>query len=177
MNINSVPYTHLETIVRQNSKLEWTPAGRHRQATLALETRFPAPLKNTVYTRGIFSTAADNQTTVLIQVFEVRALRYSSRPRGLPQIEVTFGINVNGIMKVAAADKGTGKSESITITNDKGHLSQEGVDRMVREAEELASEDEANRKRIEAIEWPLVWTCKLETTDSVLSHPPRESNY
>jgi heat shock protein 5 len=71
-------------------------------------------------------------------------------PRGVPQIEVTFELDANGILKVSASDKGTGKAESITITNDKGRLSQEEIDRMVEEAEKFAEEDKAVRERIEA---------------------------
>lgn len=70
-------------------------------------------------------------------------------PRGQPQIEVTFELDANGILKVAAGDKGTGKSESITITNDKGRLSDEEIERMIEEAEKYAEEDKATKERIE----------------------------
>ena len=75
---------------------------------------------------------------------------HSPAPRGVPQIEVTFELDSNGILKVGAVDKGTGKGESITITNDKGRLSKEEIDRMVEEAEKYAEEDKATRERIEA---------------------------
>jgi molecular chaperone DnaK (HSP70) len=71
-------------------------------------------------------------------------------PRGVPQIEVTFEIDANGILQVSAADKGTGKSEKITITADKGRLSAEDIERMVKEAEEFAEEDKKVQGRINA---------------------------
>merc|ERR1719389_1628421 len=71
-------------------------------------------------------------------------------PRGQPQIEVTFEIDSNGILNVGAEDKGTGKAEKITITNDKGRLSQEDIERMVQEAEEFQEEDKKVRDKIEA---------------------------
>jgi len=71
-------------------------------------------------------------------------------PRGVPQIDVTFDIDANGILKVSAMDKTSGKSENITITNDKGRLSQEEIERMVRESEEFKAEDDKQKERIAA---------------------------
>jgi len=71
-------------------------------------------------------------------------------PRGVPQIEVTFDIDANGILNVSAADKGTGKSNKITITNDKGRLSKEEIEKMVQDAEKFKAEDEATKAKIDA---------------------------
>jgi len=71
-------------------------------------------------------------------------------PRGVPQIEVTFDVDANGILNVSAADKSTGNQKKITITNDKGRLSKEEIERLVKDAEKNKAEDDLIRKRIEA---------------------------
>merc|ERR1711998_611466 len=71
-------------------------------------------------------------------------------PRGQPQIEVTFEIDSNGILNVGAHDKGTGKKEAITITNDKGRLTEDQIERMIKEAEEFADEDKKTKEKVDA---------------------------